>query len=76
MASKATSIELDETEKKELLRLGRKRTGAHGPAFRSKIVLKVAEGMFNLRIAERLETTRMTVAKWATATWLRASTVY
>jgi DNA-binding CsgD family transcriptional regulator len=48
----------------ELLRLSRKHTGAQGLAFRARIVLKAAEGMTNLRIAERLETTRMTVAKW------------
>ncbi len=64
MASKATLIELNETEARELLRLSRKRTGAQGLAFRSRIVLKAAEGMSNLRIAEKLETTRMTVAKW------------
>ena len=64
MKSKATRIELDEAQRKERVRLSRKRTGAQGLAFRSMIVLKATEGMPNLRIAEKLETTRMTVAKW------------
>ncbi len=64
MAPQATKIELTDAERKELVRLSRKRTGAHGLAFRAKIVLKAADGTSNLRIAERLETTRMTVAKW------------
>lgn len=64
MASKATPIELDDAAREELLRLSRKRTGAHGLAFRARVVLKAADGMSNLRIAEKLETTRMTVAKW------------
>lgn len=64
MASRATLIELTEAEREELVRLSRKHTGAQGLAFRARIVLKAAEGMTNLRIAERLETTRATVAKW------------
>ena len=64
MATKATQIELTDAERAELVRLSRKHTGAQGIAFRSKIVLKAAEGTPNLRIAERLETTRGTVAKW------------
>lgn len=63
-ATKATSIELTEAERVELVRLSRKRTGAQGLAFRARIVLKAAEGVTNLRIAEQLETTRPTVAKW------------
>lgn len=64
MASKATPIELGSEERDQLVRLSRKRTGTHGLAFRAKIVLKAADGASNLRIAEKLETTRMTVAKW------------
>lgn len=64
MAKEATRIELTGAEQQELVRLSRKRTGAQGLAFRARIVLKAAEGTTNLRIAEQLETTRMTVAKW------------
>jgi len=64
MALKATPIDLTDAERTELVRISRKRTGAHGLAFRARIVLKAAEGMTNLRIAESLETTRVTVAKW------------
>ena len=64
MAMKATAIDLTDSERAELVRLSRKRTGAQGLAFRARIVLKAAEGMTNLGIAARLETTRLTVAKW------------
>jgi transposase len=64
MAPQATKIDLTESERRELVRLSRKRTGAQGLAFRARVVLKAAEGTSNLRIAEQLETTRMTVAKW------------
>ena len=64
MASHATKIELTDGERMELVRLSRKRTGTFGLAFRARIVLKAADGVSNLRIAERLETSRATVAKW------------
>lgn len=64
MKTKAARIELTETEHSHLVRLSRKHTGAQGHGFRAKIVLKAAEGMSNLRIAEKLETSRATVAKW------------
>lgn len=64
MASKAIQIELDDAAREELQRLSRKRTGAHGLAFRARIVLRASEGMSNLKIAEKYDSTRMTVAKW------------
>ncbi len=64
MAPQAIEIDLTESERRELVRFSRKRTGAQGLAFRARVVLKASEGTSNLRIAEQLETTRMTVAKW------------
>ena len=60
----AVRIELTESEQTELEALLRRRKTGRGDAIRASIVLLAAEGMTNLAIAERLGTTRVTVANW------------
>jgi transposase len=61
---KATAITLDEQER---LSLGRWARGRRTPArlvLRAQIVLRAADGMDNLSIADELGTGRLTVARW------------
>ena len=61
---KATAITLDEQER---LALGRWARGRKTPArlvLRAQIVLRAADGMDNLSIADELGTGRLTVARW------------
>src|SRR5271167_4807591 len=61
---KATAITLDEQER---LSLGRWARGRRTPArlvLRAQIVLRAADGMDNLTIADELGTGRLTVARW------------
>ena len=60
----AVKIELTESEQMELEALLRRRRTGRGDAIRASIVLLAAAGMTNLAIAERLGTTRVTVASW------------
>src|SRR5512134_1982466 len=60
----AVRIELNDTERSELRARARRRKIARADAMRSEIVLLAADGMTNLAIAERLGTTRVTVATW------------
>ena len=60
----AVRIELAQGEQAELQARVRRRKTARGDAVRASIVLLAAEGMTNLAIAERLGTTRITVANW------------
>jgi len=64
MGNRATQIALTDEERDELERLTRKRTGAQALAFRARIILKANEKASNLRIAQALETSHATVAKW------------
>src|SRR5512147_792120 len=60
----AVRIELNDTERSELRARARRRKIARADAMRAEIVLLAADGMTNLAIAERLGTTRVTVAMW------------
>src|SRR6201995_4124250 len=61
---KAVRIELATDERAELEARARRRKTSRGDAMRASIVLLAASGMTNLGIAERLGTTRVTVATW------------
>ena len=61
---KAVRIELATDERAELEARARRRKTSRGDAMRASIVLLAASGMTNLGIAERLGTTRVTVAMW------------
>jgi transposase len=61
---KAVRIELSDAERAELAARLRRRKVARGDAMRAEIVLLAAEGLSSLVIAERLGTTRVTVATW------------
>jgi len=60
----AVRIELSDGERTELQARVRGRKTARGDAVRAEIVLRAADGMSNLAIAERLGVTRVTVASW------------
>ena len=60
----AVRIELSDGERTELQARVRGRKTTRGDAVRAEIVLRAAEGMTNLAIAERLGVTRLTVASW------------
>ena len=60
----AVCIELSEDERTELAGRLRRRKVARGDAMRAEIVLLAADGVNNKAIAERLGTTRVTVALW------------
>ncbi len=60
----AVKLDLTESEQAELQTRARRRKTPRGDAMRASIVLLAAEGMTNLAIAERLGTTRVTVASW------------
>lgn len=55
---------LSPAETEELGRWIRRRTTAQGLAFRAQIILACAEGASDLKVAQRLKTTRETVGKW------------
>ena len=59
---KAVTIELSGAEATELVSRLRRRKVARADAMRAEIVLLAAEGVSNVAIAERLDTTRVTVA--------------
>ena len=61
---KAVTIEWSGAEAAELASRLRRRKVARADAMRAEIVLLAAEGVSNLVIAERLGTTRVTVATW------------
>jgi hypothetical protein len=61
---KAVTIELSGAEAAELASRLRRRKVARADAMRAEIVLLAAEGVSNVAIAERLGTTRVTVATW------------
>lgn len=60
----APSISLSEVERDSLERLARGRRVPVRVAFRACVVLLAAEGLENLAIAERLDTTPRAVGKW------------
>ncbi len=60
----AVRIELTQSEQAELQARSRRRKSGRGDAMRASIMLLAAEGVTNLAIAERLGTTRVTVATW------------
>jgi Homeodomain-like domain len=64
---KAVTIELSGAEAAELASRLRRRKVARADAMRAEIVLLAAEGVSNVAIAERLGTTRVTVATWHAA---------
>jgi len=61
---RATTITLTGEEREALERLARRRRTPHGLALRARIVLRASEGLTNLAIAAKYDTTRVTVAKW------------
>jgi transposase len=60
----AVRIGLSEEERRELEARSRRRKIARADALRAGIVLLAADGLTNVAIAERLATTRLTVATW------------
>src|SRR5947209_9773903 len=60
----AVVIELNEDERSQLESWARRRTSAQALAQRSRIVLRAAEGLKNVEIAERLAVHRPMVTKW------------
>ena len=60
----ARSIDLNDKEREQLMSFANSRSLAHAQVIRAKIVLLAAEGMTNIEIAERVDTTRETVGKW------------
>ena len=60
----AVRIELNDAERSELQARARPRKIARADAMRAEMVLRAADGMTNLAIAERLGITRVTVATW------------
>jgi transposase len=60
----AVVIELSEDERSQLESWARRRTSAQALAQRSRIVLRAAEGLKNVEIAERLAVHRPMVTKW------------
>src|SRR5256885_12244510 len=60
----AVVIELSEDERSQLESWARRRTSAQALAQRSRIVLRAAEGLKNVEIAERLAVPRPMVTKW------------
>jgi transposase len=57
-------VVLSDEERAELVSWARRRTSAQALAERSRIVLAAADGGNNSEVAERLQITRGTVAKW------------
>ena len=58
------AVELDESERKELMSLASRRSTAQALALRARIILACAEGGQNKLIAERMGLDRETVGKW------------
>ena len=61
---RATAITLDDQERQTLQRWARGRSTPARLVLRAQIVLRAAEGLENLGIAEELGTGRLTVARW------------
>lgn len=64
MGKQAVTIVLSAQEKQQLRDMARPRRGEHQIVFRSKIILKAAEGTNNEEIAQALGTRRATVSQW------------
>ena len=64
MVVEAAVVKLSGDERRELEDFARSRKASHQMVFRSKIVLKAAEGLSNEEIAQRLGTRRATVSQW------------
>lgn len=60
----APTIDLSDVERSTLLRWTRRRKTAQALAFRAQIILRSAEGLTNVDIAEALGTRRETVGRW------------
>jgi transposase len=61
---RAAVVELSVQERAQLESWERRRTSAQALAERARIVLAASEGLKNTEVAERLQITRGTVAKW------------
>jgi transposase len=61
---RATAILLDDQERQTLQRWARGRSTAARLVLRAQIVLRAADGLENLSIADELGTGRLTVARW------------
>src|SRR5947199_10434282 len=62
----ARSIVLTAEERRTLLRWSRGRSKPARQVLRAKIVLRAADGLMNMEIAEQLGTAKQTVALWRT----------
>ena len=60
----AAEIVLTDAERAELEGWTRRRSSAAGLALRARIVLAAADGGSNVKLADRLELDRNTIAKW------------
>ena len=60
----ARPVVLSEQQRAQLESFASSRSLPHAQVERAKIVLKAAQGMQNIQIAEQLSTTRETVGKW------------
>jgi putative transposase len=60
----AKIIKLTEDEQEQLIRFSNSRSLPHGLAVRAKIILLASKGLENIKIAEKVDLSRQTVAKW------------
>ena len=64
MGRPKAELKLEACERENLRRLARRRTVGAATALRARIVLKCAEGLENIAVAEQLGVTNQTVGKW------------
>ncbi len=64
MGRPVSKLTLSDTERNELQRLARSRSGKAAVFRRARIILKCATGLNDIEVAEELDTTRETVGKW------------
>jgi len=64
MGRPKAELKLEASEREELKRLARRRTVGAATAIRARIVLKCADGLENIDVAEQLGLSNQTVGKW------------
>ncbi len=64
MGRPKAELKLNACERDEFKRLGRRRTVGAATALRARIILKCADGLENIVVAEQLSISTQTVEKW------------
>ncbi len=64
MGRPKAELKLEASEREELKRLARRRTVGAATAIRARIVLRCADGLDNIDVAEQLGLSNQTVGKW------------